>query len=332
MRTYGVFDGVARHNNLVVAAVPDYEAWKKLSGSDKVDDYLDFLLEQENALYSSSEPVRIVRIPLDLEYYNAWLKKNSYWRDSPEARAAWALDVAENPEELNAVIKRNPVLPRAPENWEGVSVYFAVFMFSLDSINEVGKLMWELDPVSAEEVARAVERTVTVPGRTPFKKVSRLRADGVRVVVGDRLVLFPFLEEVESFFEDVVPNVRNNLVGIPGQYRITKDSLGGVEYPAYVSAFLPVALHGAADVLDYCEESLAGRARLVPEMLGVLYDRKKVFKDDLAIGFCVLIPEHEAEWCLERLFSLKEQHDAGDTGENRSRKPEKKGGNLKRIK
>ena len=324
MLTYGIYDGVARHNNLVVAAVPDYETWKKLSGSDKVDDYLDFLLEQESALLDSTDPVRVVRVPLDLEHYSAWLAKNSYWRDGPEARAAWALDVAENPKELSAVIRKNPVLPRAPENREEVSVYFAVLVFSLDSLNEAGKLMWKLDPASAEEIARAIESAV--PDKVSFKKVSRLRADGVRVVVGNRLVLLPNLAEVESYLEKIVPAVRNRAVDIPRQYKVTREDLSDVEFPALVSAFLPVAFHGAADVLDYCDDFLSERARLVPEMLGALQKAAGNEK----FGFAPLVSIYEVEHCLDWLFNQENQPD--NEGTEEAKKPAKKGGNLKRIK
>lgn len=330
MRTYGIFDGVGQHNNLVVAAVPDYETWKKLNGSDKVDDYLDFLLEQEDALFDSSDPVRVVRVPLDLEHYSAWLAKNSYWRDSPEARAAWALDVAENPKELAAIIRKNPVLPRAPENREEVSVYFAVLVFPLDSINEANKLAVKFESATVEEIARAVENAM--PGVLEFKKVSRLRADGMRSVVGNRLVLLPDLDEVESYLESAVPAVRGKVVDVPRQFKITRNDLEDVEFPAYVAAFLPVVFHGAVDVLDFCEDYLMNKSRVLPELTGALTVAfQKTVGVFSPVGIMPLVPQYEVEFYLDWLFNVDTQPEAG--GEKEDKKPAKKGNsNLKRIK
>jgi hypothetical protein len=329
LRTYGIFDGVGRHNNLVVAAVPDYETWQKVNGSGKVDDYLDFLLEQENALFDGSDPVRVVRVPLDLEHYSAWLAKNSYWRDGPEARAAWALDVAENPKELSAVIRKNPVLPRAPENREEVLVYFAVLVFPLDSINEAGKLALKFDTTTAEEIARVVEKAV--PGKPEFKKVSRLRADGMRAVVGNRLILLPNLNEVESYLESVVPVVREKTVDIPRQFKITKSDLEDVEFPAYVAAFLPVAFHGAADVLDFWEEYLVSKSRILPELTGALTVALQKTAGALSpVGVMPLVTQHEVEFYLDWLFNLDMQPEAD--GKKEDKKPAKKNSSLKRIK
>lgn len=308
--------------------MPDYETWQKVNGSGKVDDYLDFLLEQENALFGSSDPVRIVRVPLDLDHYGAWLSKNSYWRDGLEARAAWALDVAENPQELAAVIEKNPVVPRAPENQEEVSVYFAALVFPLDSINEAGKLALKFDAVAAEEIARAVEGAV--PGRPEFKKVSRLRADGMRAVVGNRLVLLPDLNEVESYLESVVPVVREKAVDVPRQFKITKSALEDVEFPAYVAAFLPVAFHGAADVLDFWEEYLMNKSRILPELTGALTVALQKTVGALSpVGVIPLVPQYEVEFYLDWFFSLDVQPEIDEKKE--SKKPAKKG-NLKRIK
>lgn len=337
MRTYGIFDGVGRHDELIAVAVPTYETWMEIHGPGKVDDYLDFLLEQEDALYEGPFPARIVRVPLDLGHYRAWLSKNSYWQDGPEARAAWALYVARNPRELSAVLKMNPVIPRAPENREEVYVYYVVLVFQFNSMEEAVKLSVKLEHPAAEEIARTIEKAL--PEGTKYRKVSPLRAYGARVVVGDRLVQSPSLEEVEEYLQETVPETHGErAISIPREFKITKNYMEKemeVEFPAYMVAYLPVALHGDRELLDYWDDYILNEFHIVPGLSEAVNSALK--KMGLSpFGPTPLIPRHKTEFYLNWLFRQDNGPDAQDeNGEGRDRegkKPAKRNGNLKRIK
>ncbi|MGO0123025.1 hypothetical protein [Desulfothermobacter acidiphilus] len=43
MRVYGIFDGVAKDNVVAVAAAPDFNAWRGVTGKSCPREYPDFL-------------------------------------------------------------------------------------------------------------------------------------------------------------------------------------------------------------------------------------------------------------------------------------------------
>lgn len=76
--TYGLFDGVGRRDHLVVAAVLGPEDYTEIYGRG-LEDYYDYLLKLEDALYDIEEPVRIIRLPFHRDIYREWLAGFSWF-------------------------------------------------------------------------------------------------------------------------------------------------------------------------------------------------------------------------------------------------------------
>lgn len=109
--TYGIFDGVSCNDTVLAVAVMDRIDYARYY-RDNIDDYLDYLVTLEEVLESVKEsrdaPYREVRFSFDRELYEAWLAEQPHWKDSPEARGAWALNTAldsENAQDLTVLEK-----------------------------------------------------------------------------------------------------------------------------------------------------------------------------------------------------------------------------------
>lgn len=247
MKTYGIFDGVARDGSLVAVAVYDFAAWQKITGSSDLEEYRDFLAEQEESVLEQEQdgPGYVVRVPFDPEAYSAWLRENTYWRDGPEARGAWALEVARDPEARRRLESRVPALPRPPENTEDVDVYYCILLVHAEQPEDVLRLAPPLAGPVLERLGSALDSCA--PLSFSFRRVSRLRVDGARFVLGNRFLVACVAEEVAELFETNVCSLEGRVWEVPRHYRIRRSQLEGAEWPALVAVLLPVAVHGGAD-------------------------------------------------------------------------------------
>jgi len=268
MKSYGIFDGAAREDTLVAAAVyyyPDYEA---IHGSG-VDSYRDYLLRRHNFLMglAAKEPVRVVHVPFDPERYASWLRKNAHWQDGPEARGAWALEVAKDPAELNSLLEKHPALPAAPLEEElTTSVLFgAVPAFFVDS-DEAAAAGRRLPRERLADVAK--ELRAFFAEAPDFQRISPLRCRGLRVFVGERLVPPERAVEAEEALEDTALEMLDGseqLLPVPAGCRVRR-----TDFPeevdegknVFAPLLLPVVLAGAASEVEYAESLLeeAGHA------------------------------------------------------------------------
>ncbi|MBC7105451.1 MAG: hypothetical protein H5T97_05910, partial [Firmicutes bacterium] len=202
MVTYGLFDGVARRDHLVAAAVYGPEDYKAIHGGT-VDDYLDYLLRLDEALNGIRDPVRVVWLPFDLRMYRTWLE-GSPWHDGPEARSAWALAVAEDPARLAELKARYPVLPAAPvdERLTVEVLYLALPLFC-EGDADVDRLAHPLNFV--ELAALSATLRGKMPSVPALERLSGLRARGADLFLGDRLVEGGEVEEVDGFLRTAAP-------------------------------------------------------------------------------------------------------------------------------
>lgn len=258
MKTYGIFDGVARDGVLVAAAVYDFATWQEITGSSDLEEYRDFLAEQEAKIAAQDAPAYVVRVPFDPEAYSAWLRENTFWRDGPEARSAWALEVARDPEARRRLEARLPALPRPPENVEDVDVYYSVLLVYAERPEDVLALAPALGGPVLERLGEVLWSCV--PVSLPFRRVSRLRVDGLRFVLGNRFLLVPAAQEIEDLFEAAVRSLEGSVWEVPRHYRIRRSQLEGVRWPVLVPVLLPVAAHGGEDCLMFLNDHTAARA------------------------------------------------------------------------
>ena len=259
MKAYGIFDGVARDGFLVVAAVYDFAAWQKITGSSDPEEYRDFLAQQEESILEEEQegPGYVVRVPFDPEAYSAWLRENAYWQDGPEARSAWALEVARDPEARRRLEARFPALPRPPENVEGVDTYYAVLLVCAEQVEDVLALAPALGEPALARLGEALESCMPLP--LPFRRISHLRVEGVRFVLGNRFLSPPEAQRVRELFETNVLSLDEGVWEVPRRYRIRRSQLEIVRWPAVVPVVLPVAAHGGRDCLAFLNEHVAAQ-------------------------------------------------------------------------
>jgi len=254
MVTYGLFDGVARRDHLVAAAVYGLEDYVAMHGGTP-DDYLDYLLRLDEALNGIRDPVRVVWLPFDMGMYRTWLEGSS-WQDGPEARSAWALAVAEDPARLAELKKRYPVLPAAPvdERMTVEVLYLALPVFC-EGEEDVDRLARQLNSVEVAELcARLRAKMPPVPTR---ERLSQLRARGADLFLGDRLVGAGDVEELDGFLRSVAPDEgAEGVVKVPRRFRVKRagvlELVGSL--PSLVPVFLPLVLVGAREDVGFLAE------------------------------------------------------------------------------
>lgn len=250
MIKYGIFDGVAQKDHLVAAAVMGLEDYISTYGGT-ADDYLDYLLNLEYALEEAEEPCRLVRFHFDIEDYQAWLK-DSGWIDSPDARSAWALEVAQDERKLAEIKKKWPVLPAAPEEEkEVINVLYMVVPVICTSAEEVSRLTGQL---GTEKIIKLQETLAKeMPFLPPYKKLSSLRANGAALLFGDRLIMPPNADEVAGHFISTQLDIKKGVACVPRHYRIKKTELLKKvnEFPILAACLLPVVAVGGREDVDF---------------------------------------------------------------------------------
>lgn len=254
MLSYGLFDGVARRDHLVAAAVLGPEDYRDIYGKG-IEDYLDYLLELEDVLLDLEATIRVVRVPFHREMYREWLERSS-WQDGPDARSAWALEVAQNTEMYERLRAERPVLPRAPEEErEVVEVLYVPCPLICHEEPDLGRLPRQLEPETLNNLRN--ELTDWLPSLPPYRKLSRLRAQGVKFMVGDRLIEPADAYEVEDHFASALPDGGGSgIAKVPRQFRIKVSELEIDAYPVLIAVLLPLVLRGAEEDVEFLAEWL----------------------------------------------------------------------------
>ncbi|MGI9862727.1 hypothetical protein SDD30_15225 [Moorella naiadis] len=255
MIKYGIFDGVAQKDHLVAAAVMGLDDYISIYGGT-TDDYLDYLLNLEYALEEAEEPCRLVRFHFDREDYQAWLK-GSGWIDGPDARSAWALEVAQDERKLAEIKKKWPVLPAAPEDEREVTnVLYSVLPVICASEEDVSRLAKQL---SAGKIVKTQENLMKeMPSWPVFRKLSALRASGAALLLGDRLILPSVADEVADYYINAQLELPKGVACVPRRFRIKRaellNEISG--YPILVGCLLPVVAVGGREDVDFLLEWL----------------------------------------------------------------------------
>ncbi len=314
MKSYNIFPGISREDELVAAPVyfpEDYPG--------DPEEYKDYLLERDAFLcdLAHTDAVRIIEFPFSAPRFKKWLASNPQWEkvDVYEAHSAWALDVAKDPGELAAVVKERPCLPAPPFGEEiGTLVLYGIVPTVLEidaTVNPMGgRLPEELTNLVLAEFRRLLSAC------PPYRRLSRLRCTGLKVHVGDRFVAPDAAEEFEDYVRSgAVRDLEEPVLHVPRRFRPhTVD--GNYEGEAlFTFSLLPVVLVGSGVELDYCEglfkksisfdsEKINGAVReLVRQRLGVIMDGP--------VPFCLL---DEALCLMEQAVTntVLEEADAGE--------------------
>ncbi|SMB97113.1 hypothetical protein SAMN00808754_1760 [Thermanaeromonas toyohensis ToBE] len=324
MLTYGLFDGVARRDHLVVAAVLGLDDYKEIYGKG-TEDYLDYLIELEDALLTVDPPAKVVRVPFHREMYRKWLEGSS-WRDGPEARSAWALEVVQNAELFERLRAERPVLPRAPEEErEVIETLYLPCPLVCEEEADVQRLAHQLDPeVLAKFHGSILKHMPAVP---PYRKLSKLRAQGVALMLGDRLIEPINAYEVEDHFDSAfLGDISTAIVKVPRHFRIKPPELEIEVYPVLVAVLLPVVLRGAEEDVEFLGEWLEGEfgpeSVLVKEAREFL--RAAGWHGEKAGPPGPILTARQVPHYLEALFEDEEEEPPDDPG--------RRGRTLKRVK
>jgi hypothetical protein len=277
MKSFGIFDGAAREDSLVAAAVyfyPDYEA---IYGSG-VDSYRDYLLRRHNFLagLAAEEPVRIVHVPFDPECYAFWLRNNAHWEDGPEARGAWALEVAKNPAALGGLFEKHPTLPAAPVEEElTASVLFGAVPAFFAGPDEGAAAGRRLSRRHLAEVAK--ELRAFFAEAPDFQRLSPLRCRGLRVFVGERLVPPERAIEAAGSLEDAAKKAlagSDPILPVPSGCRVKRPDFPddvGEDRGIFAPLLFPVVLAGAASEVEYAGKLLEAAGHSVEGVTGAVY-------------------------------------------------------------
>jgi len=273
--TYGLFDGVARRDHLVAAAVYGLEDYLAMYGGT-VDDYLDYLLRLDEALNGIRDPVRVVWLPFDMGMYRAWLE-GSPWQDGPEARSAWALAAVEDPARLAELKRRYPVLPAAPldERLTVEVLYLALPVFC-EAEEDVDLLARQLNPLEVAALGARLRREM--PPVPACERLSWLRARGADLFLGDRLVGAGEVEELDGYLRSITPEEGTpGVVNVPRRFRLRRapvlELVGSL--PSLVPVFLPLMLVGGREDVGFLADWAQANhqlylARVAPDVADLL--------------------------------------------------------------
>ncbi|ACX51865.1 hypothetical protein Adeg_0718 [Ammonifex degensii KC4] len=190
------FPGCAREGNLLATLLYFPEDYARHFGGD----YEDYLIERHFFLrdvYGSGEPVRVVTVPfLREEFLKSGLP------DTPEGHVTWALRAAKNPEKLLKLREKAGALP-GPQLEEAFAcrVVFAAFTLPVRGAAELAYLRRNLRAKFVRQAAKRLGEAC-LSGLPPFRALSRRRASGVGLAVGDAPVSAEAAGDLAFVLED----------------------------------------------------------------------------------------------------------------------------------
>lgn len=334
---YGIHEGVARDGNIIAATFYMPEDYVQMFGKT-IEEYKDYLLERHIYLEEmiDTEPVKVTHVPFDPGDYARWLEENSFWRDSSEARSAWALEKAKNPAALRALSEKYPVRPAAPVEEEREARVFCVLVpLLLTDEDEVRLAGRRLPREHLSALASELKRIFA--GAEEYTKISSLRCRGMKMFIGERFVPVSDADEAETLLEQEALKLVDDesagpFLSVPPSCRVCGskllDSVRGDKF-ALVPVMLPVILVGSASELNYCENLLEGEE--LEQVSGIVCDMINGMFTAEIDGPMPVVPIWEAEIIAdEMLSSITEREEIAPDFPGRARETNK--AKLKRIK
>lgn len=276
MVTYGIFPGVARRDGLTALCHYSWDQYQHVFGGD-LSAYLDFLIEQEDAAQGGADgPNRIVRVPFVPRRFAEWRSAHPGWKDDPDGHSAWALDVAQTPDELRAIRDQVPLLTRVPEEEKTAASTFLLALFTIYGPDQDSEALGRtLPPDFLAEVCDVLR--ATIDDLPPFAPLSRLRSDGIAIVPGNRLLSPDRAEDAADLLESqVLREVRQGgrpgtAVPVPRSLRLRFEAIA--DDLQTVMLLLPVVVVGAQELVFYVEDKWEGVSGPAGRALGECFRR-----------------------------------------------------------
>ncbi|RDV80734.1 hypothetical protein [Ammonifex thiophilus] len=306
------FPGCAREGDLLAALLYFPEDYARYFGGS-VEDYKDYLLERHFFLGDvGGEFVRVVTVPfLREEFLKSGLP------DTPESHLTWALKAAKNPEKLLKLKEKVGVLP-GPQMEEMFScrVVFAAFTLPVRGMSDLFYLQGKLKAKLVRQVAKKLEEAL-LGGLPRFRALSRNRAFGVGLAIGNALVSDGAVEDLAFVLEDRGEIAAPGFASMNGAYHVEEAHrpVWPEEFEpdaeTLLTVFLPLVFGGdittAAVAASRVGEGKLGREEavlLLQELRGLF---GKLLPEDYpyrakALSTLVLVPSYRIEDFLEGLL------------------------------
>ena len=245
-----------------------------------MDSYKDYLLEREKFLDDvwREDIVKIFHVPFDEELYREWLEKSACFKDGPQARTAWIVDAVADSRKLSELLEKHPLIPRASfEEKTEVSVIFLAVPATVRSPEDV---LTFTDRFSVAEVTEIYHACLTYFDTESFQQISKLRSKGMKVILGDGLIMPDRAFDCAEYYRNVALGVEG-AVPVPRALRpdgsdVRRLSLLVKKFnPAPVLGLYPLVLVGCGRDVAYCEGFLAREECSAPVVLfeTILRDR-----------------------------------------------------------
>lgn len=341
IKAFGIFPGVARKDNLVAAAVYQLEDYAKYFGGG-VEEYKDYLLSRHlflAELFGESGPLRVVHVPFDAGEFLSWLEANKVWRDDPEGHSAWALDVAEDTATMLRLREKYPILPGVPlDERFVVEVFYVAVPLIVKTREDLALLGNKLAQENLTEVAEEFrELFEDVPA---YERVSPLRCRGLRVAVGNRLIIPERVDDITEYLEELRQEEigyleEGGVVKIPRKYRARQSDLAlDGKTNVFLPVFLPVVVAGANSEVRYADWVLRENSVLEEPVAGAAAKAVDAHVPDLRVREfeLLLVPSHEVDMFLDELADMWADEPDGDGEGGHGVAGRKGNGRLRRVK
>jgi hypothetical protein len=351
LRSFEIFKGTAREDNLVASVINFQEDYGK-----DVEAYKDYLLSRKNFLFdlSVSESVRIVNVPYDRQMFEQWLKENPYWKNNhQESESAWALDIAKNDEALLSLYAKHPVLPGSPDDEEiTTNIFYAVIPILIENKESISLYSKQLLNNKLTEILHALKRYFReVPA---FKQLSPTRCRGARFMIGNRLITPSSIEKAEHCIETKVESLlvsndnpsqvaprtgawieTDGIFSIPRNIRIRTSDFDDSNESFITIALLPVIIVGSTGEIWYCETALHDRSAQenVDEISGQILNMINEVKDTGIEGKIIIVDGYEVAEIISEMYDDDEEYEDEFEGKHKNKNKTARNRNgLKRIK
>lgn len=229
-------------DDLIVSPTYLWKEFRELNGGT-IEDYKDYLIIHEDIIESTQEEntARVLNIPFDKPTYESWLKTRFIQdREIMESHATWAYNISQNPKQLRRLLKKHPILPKAPQQEKGiVGIYYAVLMLSITS----PKVAAFTKDIPYKDLNRVLFELQEFCNFKKYKPISKVRCNGIQIFIGNSFVSPVELEKLEEhLYRSVVTlsGTQKQIIVIPQAHRIDQYLVKIID--EYDQILMPLAL------------------------------------------------------------------------------------------